>query len=109
MAVGEYADSVAVLALRSRGGTRCAPFGRFAQTPATSRLTKRAVRADLKALLLTAPECAPAEHRLPLRMHLWWARTNPGSAKAGWGRLWRASVAVRSAGLMVSRAARFVN
>ena len=89
------AHSAAVRAPRSSRVTRYAPCGRCARTDAASQSTKRAARADLGAVLLTAAEIAPAKRHLPLK--------HPGGVRAarhpclgeggpGWAgaRLWEA-------------------
>ena len=64
-AVGAAPDYPVVLAQGSRRRTRCVRCARSAQTAATSQLTKRAARADPRAVLLGAPEIASAGYRLP--------------------------------------------
>ena len=59
------ADFAAVLGLGSRRRTHYAPWGRFVQTTAASQITKRALRADPKPALLTAPQRAQGGQRLP--------------------------------------------
>ncbi len=61
------ADSAAVLALGSHRGTRFVRCAHAARTTAMSMTTKRAARADPKAVLLAATEIAPAGYRLPRR------------------------------------------
>jgi hypothetical protein len=58
-------DFPALLALGVHGETRYALFKRCAQTVAMSQLSKRAVRATPKAVLLGATQRAPAYSGLP--------------------------------------------
>ena len=58
-------DCAAVLASGSRRRTRFVRCALYAQTTATSQITKRAARADPEAALLAAPQIAPTAHHLP--------------------------------------------
>ena len=63
----ERADCPAVLAAGAHRTTHYAPCGLFVQTGAMRMITKRAARAAPAAVLLGAPQIAPAGSRLPRR------------------------------------------
>ena len=89
----ERADCPAVLAAGAHRTTHYAPCGLFVQTGAMRMFTKRAARAAPAAVLLGAPQIAPAGSRLPRRWVFGVRRTRGW----GWGQVLYCDIATGAA------------